>query len=107
MNTTTHSYSRTAFTYSVTPQLIDEEAYWKVLGYGDYKLGIPSRSTGLLFIYSLENEKLATFYGKLSTSTLVDACVSDKFLYFATYSPNIVQRIELDDLIEDMTNAFF
>ncbi len=108
VNPITHAYMRTNYTYDAIPQIIGDKSYWKVLEYGNYKFGITSQSTGLIIVYSLENEKLATYYGKLFSSTLADACVSDKYLYSVTSSStSIVRRIDLDDLIEDMTYAFF
>ena len=108
INPITHAYMRTNYTYDATPQIICDKSYWKVLEYGNFKLGITSQSTGLIIVHSLENEELATYYGKLLSSTLADACVSDKYLYSITSSStSIVRRIDLDDLIEDMTYAFF
>jgi hypothetical protein len=111
INPITHEYIRTNYIYNTNPQIIGDKSYWKVLEYGNYKLGITSQSTGLIIVYNLDNEKLATYYGKLFSSTLADACVSDKYLYSVTSvtssSTSIVRRIDLDELIEDMTYTFF
>ncbi len=108
INTETHSYTKTSFTYTIDTPQIDNQTYWRILQYDDYRLGLTSYSDGILIVFNNEDEKLATYYGKLSYTSLADACVSGQYLYFATYyRDSIVRRIDLDELTEDMLNTFF
>lgn len=108
INTVTHSYSRTNYTYTTATPMIGDQSYWRVLEYGDYKFGITSNGNGVVIVYNSENKKFATYYGKMLSTTLADACVSDSYLYSATYNKtSIVRRIDVDELIEDMTSIFF
>lgn len=108
INTTTHSHTRTNFIYTANPQTIDDEPYWRVFEHGTYKLGINSRDNGIIIIYDSNNEIIATYYSKLPSTYLADACVSDKYLYFVTFSSSsIIRRIDLDELFEEMSSVFF
>jgi hypothetical protein len=109
INSETHSYTRTYYTYNIDTPKIDDQTYWRILQYGDYKFGLTSYSDGIVIAFNNENEKLATYYGKVS-SYLADACISDRYLYSATDDydyTSIVRRIDLDELMEDMTDTFF
>lgn len=108
INTTTHSYIWNNYSYKYNTPQIDNQTYWRILQYDDYRFGLTSYSDGILIVFNNENEKLATYYEKLSYTSLADACVSGKYLYFAKdYQGSIVRRIDLDELIEDMNYTFF
>lgn len=106
INTSTHTFTKNSFTYNIDTPQIEDQTYWRILQYADYRFGLTSNYDGILVVFNNEDEKLATYYGKLSFNSLTDACVSGQYLYFTT-GGGLVQRIDLDELTEDMLNAFF